>query len=250
MQPTDFFPKWLRGLILGFAAVAFAVGVIAVFVTSNDTGTAALLAVSVVLLALAIFADRISSIEAGGMKLVLVAAEQLARADAAAGEGRDADAARLRESAKTLLAMAGPVSSDLEKVRRTMTSSWERVATLEALMSQARTLANTDISAQDVRRLFYTNTEGNRITAIGIMQARPELADMECLTDSVHKSRSAFEQYQALRAVSETVSQLSDGSPLRDNLLAMVEEALTRGVISPGDSDRRELAEQILRSKQ
>lgn len=64
-MPKVFFPKWLRFLILGFAAVAFAVGAIALFVTSNDTGTAALLAVSVVLFALAIFADRISSIEAG-----------------------------------------------------------------------------------------------------------------------------------------------------------------------------------------
>ena len=249
MKPTVFFPKWLRGLILGFAAAAFIVGVIALFVTSNDAGTAALLAISVILFALAIFADRIASIEAGGMKLVLVAAEQLALADAAAGEGRNAEAARLRESAKTLLAMASPVSSDLERIRRTMAPGWERTNTLETVMGRARALANTYTSAQDVRHLFFAGTEEDRITAVGIMQARPELADVECLTDAVLHSRSAFEQYQALSAVLENVSLPPDGSRRREDLMAMVGEALSGGSISPGESDRRDLAEQILRSK-
>lgn len=82
------------------------------------------------------------------------------------------------------------------------------------------------------------------------MQAWPDLADITCLTDAVRRSRSAFKQYQALRAVKEAVSRPSDGSPRRDDLIAMVDEALTQGSVSPGDSDRRELAEQILRSKQ
>lgn len=78
-----------------------------------------------------------------------------------------------------------------------MPSSWERTAVLEELMHQARGLASAVTSAQDVRRLFDTGTDGDRFSAIGIMQARPEFADLESLTAAVIRSRSAFEQYQA-----------------------------------------------------
>lgn len=230
------------------AAVSFALGVLAVFITENDAGSASLLAVSVALLALVVLADRISSFEAGGVKLGLAAADQLARADVAAQEGRVADAAQLRESAMSLLALADPVSSSLERVRRTMPSSWERTAELEKLMLRARALATADTSPQEVRRLFTSGGDGDRISAIGIMQARPEFADADCLTDAVVSSRSAFEQYQALKAVDAAVSALPDGSPVRDALLAMVADALSWDSVLPSGSDRRGVAEQIMRS--
>ncbi|GAA4885105.1 hypothetical protein [Serinicoccus chungangensis] len=179
------------------------------------------------------------------MKLELLAADQLALADVAAREGRDVEAAQLRESAMTLLAAARPVSSNLEMIRRTMPSSWQRTTVLEELMHQARGLANAGTSAQEVKRLFDTGTDGDRVSAIGIMQARPEFADLDCLAAAVMRSRSAFEQYQALRAVDEAVSRLPQDSALRADLLTMVADALARDTLLRDSSDRRHLAERL-----
>lgn len=243
-----FFPGWLRGLTLAFAGLSFALGVIALFSTSNDTGSAALLAVAVALLALGVFAERITTVEAAGVKLELLASKQLDEADIAEQAGRVEEAARLRESAAMLLAASGSVSSRIEDVRQRMPSSWERTEVLEQLMRQARELAPSVSSAEDVDHLFETGRDGNRMAAIAVMQARPEFARPTALAAGVMDSRSAFEQYQALRAIELALLRLPHDSQLRPELFSIVENAMRLNSDLQESSDRRTLAARILSS--
>src|SRR4051812_40516237 len=148
--------------VMARAGVAFAgvglliTGAIGVFVSTNSAGTAALVAAGLVLLAMAIYGDRITAIEGGGLKLQLqeAAASRLAAANEAEAEGDLVSASKLRDEAVQLIDAAQSVASAYEAVRSGSVSSWNRTARLESLVQQAKDLINMGQSPEAVEQLF------------------------------------------------------------------------------------------------
>lgn len=218
-----------------------ATGAVAVFVSTNTTGTAALIAAGVVLVAIATYGDRIETVEAAGVKVAL---SKLAAADRAEAAGDVATADRLRGEAADLLEEARSLATRYKTIRATKASSWERTAQLEALLRQSHALAAT-YSPKAVRELFRSGDEGNRIIALGMMTANPDLADAEVVAQAVSNSRTAFEQYHALKAA-ETLANLRP----RAEGMALVREALQQmlssGKFEAAGSDRGNVARRVL----
>ncbi len=202
-----FFPAWLRYATLGLAALSFVVGAVAVFTTTNEIGTAAMVAASAGLIVVVVFADRIQTFEAGPIKATLPrqAAKQLEQAGMAEARGNVDEAHRLRESARILLDGAAPPVSTRLNTRQTEEPGQKLTGMQHLLMSHTRALAVASTSADTVRALFGEGSDGDRLTAIAIMQARPELADPKTLKAAVVDARSAHEQYQALVAIEKVV---------------------------------------------
>src|SRR4051794_25854021 len=233
-------------VITGIVGVGLLVtGSIAVFTSKNTTGTAALIAAGVLVMAIAIYGDRIESFEGLGVKLQMAAASKLEAARKAEAAGDQEKAERLRAEAQQLLDSARSVARQYESIRATQASSWERTAQLEALVRQSHALA-AGYSPEAVRELFRTGDEGNRIVAIGMMAARPELADPATITDAVIGSRSAFEQYHALRAA-RALATRQPRPPGTASMVEAIQAALTSGIIDP-HSDRERLAREVIGS--
>lgn len=244
-QPS-FFPAWLRYATLGLAALSFVVGAVAVFTTDNEIGTAAMVAASAGLILVVVFADRIQTLEAGPIKATLPrqAAKQLEQAGAADARGDHDQAQRLRESARILLDGTAPVSTRLDTLL-TQEPGPKRTGMQQLLMSHTRALAQASTSADTVRALFGEGSDGDRLTAIAIMQARPELADPKTLTSAVVDARSAHEQYQALVAIEKVVDAASE-SPESEALVNVVREALHTDAGVSDSTNRRAVAERIV----
>jgi hypothetical protein len=234
-------------LVIGGASLLVA-GAVAVFVSTNATGTAALIAAGVALIAVAAYGDRIESVEAAGMKFQLTqaAASQLAAADKAEAEGNLDQATRLRSEAARLLEAAQSAATSYEQIRATRASSWERTAQLESLVNQqARDLASAFPTPEVVRELFASGKEGNRVLAIVMMHVAPELASSDAIAEAITAPRTAFEQYHALVAA-EALANFSPSPVGLDDVRRAVEAALATGRLDAWDSDRGQVARRVL----
>jgi hypothetical protein len=220
-----------------------ATGAVAVFVATNTTGTAALIAAGLVLVAIATYGDRIQSFEAAGIRVVLnEVAEKLEAAGAAEAAGDLDTANRLRSEAAQLLEAARSVATRYETIRATMGPGWERTERLEELIQQeVRALSGAVSSREAVRELFRAGKDGYRIVAIGMMSANPALADPETIAEAITTPRSAFELYHALRAA-EVLARRPLG---RDAVRDAVDRALKSDKFTE-DSDRGRLAHRVL----
>jgi hypothetical protein len=147
--------------VVGLAALA--AGAVAVFATADGTGSAALVAAGVALLALAILGERIESLDTPGVKLKLYQASRRlsAEADAAEAAGDTDAAARLRAQAEQLRSIADPIAIRYEALRRDQPSGLARTIQLEAQIAQARDVARQGRSwdRQAVRGLFDSGSE-------------------------------------------------------------------------------------------
>jgi hypothetical protein len=244
-------PIRLAATALGIAALV--TGAVAVFNTSNGSGTAALLAIGLALLVIAAFGHRIVKLRGAGVEVELArvavrsAAVQLeAAATRAELHGDDESATALRAQAEAVLdlaQLAAPAASAYEQLRQTMDSGWERTMKQQEIVNQARTAARErDHDPAEVRALFNSGKVGNRIYALGLMQEDPRVRDFAATLEAIRGSRSAFEQYTALRLAEEMLTDLSaeERDELRRTLVAE-----RRRYITPG-TDRWPIAERIL----
>lgn len=174
-RSSSLFQPWLR-LVLGtLGAVSIGAGVTAVFVTVNGTGTAVLLALGGILLALAVLGDRI----------------------------------RLRAEGSALLKTAGPIASEYRILRGSMPVGKERTAALDRLVERARKLADKRrYEPAEVSSWLRGNSEGKRIMALAMMEAKPELRDFEAVLAAVRDPSSAFEHYHAMRVAKCMIADL------------------------------------------
>lgn len=78
-------------------------------------------------------------------------------------------------------------------------------------MDIARTIARMtpELTAEKVAGIFRSGGE-NRVVALAYIQARPELYSINVVEDAIRGSRSAFEQYQAIKAARETIGRHPD----------------------------------------
>jgi hypothetical protein len=239
-------PGSTRALLGTLGAVSFGLGGYAVFVTDNEVGTGVLLAFGGVLLVLALLGDRVESFELGGaaLRLRAEAAERLALAEESELDGDPQTAARLRAEARSLLALAGPIAHDYRRARRTKRSGPDRTRTLRRITDRAGRLAEqVSFDPTEVSRWLRRGTEEERVVAIAMMRARPELRDLDAVVDAVEFPCSPFEQYTALRLATEVAHDL-DAEQRAE--LARVVTVQSRSARFRRDADRRHLAEALL----
>jgi hypothetical protein len=234
----------MRVLLGLLGAGSFGTGVYALFVTENDVGTGVLLAFGGVLIVLALLGNRLESVELGGAKLRLQAAERYVRADEAERAGDPATADRLRAEAQALLEAAGPIADEYRWLRGTMPSGARRTTAMTRLVERARRLAEErEFDPVEVARWLRDGTDEQRVTALAMMQARRELRDADALLAAVREPRSPFEHYLALELA---LAMLDDLDPARRSRLAdILTVHRTSGTFATGP-DRRLLSTAIL----
>jgi hypothetical protein len=234
-------------LLLGLlGAGSFGAGVLAVFVTENGTGSAVLLAFGGGLLVLALLGNRIESLEFGGAKLRLraAAARRFQLAEESEQRGDAAEAARLRAEGAALLEAAGPIAADYRSVRSSMRSGPDRTRALEEVVARARRLAaEKPFDPVEVARWLREGSDEERITALGMMQEKPQLRDFAAVVAAIEHHRSSFEQYHALLLASLMVDDLDQAE--RRRLAGAVRSV--QGIRFRRDADRWRLSEEILR---
>ena len=166
-------------------------------------------------------------------------------ADRVEAQGNHEEASTLRrEAADLLLLMASP-SADYATARRIHPAGTYRTYQLEDIMSSARDLARSaTITQESIRELFHSGSEGNRISAIAIMQTNPKIVDVELAIDAIQNSRSAFEQYQSLIALK---SGIEDGKVFTELEIHSIRNAFETARM-PIKSRRRVVADEILKT--
>ncbi|MFD7629912.1 hypothetical protein ACFV7Q_28485 [Streptomyces sp. NPDC059851] len=213
--------------------------------TQNGTGSAALIVFGGVLLLLALLGSGIESLEFGGatLRIRAAAAERFALAEESERRGDIATARELRAEARTLLDAAGPMAADYGSVRGSMRAGASRTRALEEVTARARRLAQEQsFESAEVLRWLRDGTDEQRITALAMMQARPELRNFEATLAAVTNPRTPFEQYHAMRLALQMIDELDTGQARR---LAEAVEA-QRGIRFRRDPDRVRLREAIL----
>lgn len=243
---TVWFTPALRTLTVLLGAGSFGLGAFAVFATQNGTGAAALIVFGGVLLLLALLGNRVESLEFGGatLRLRAAAAERFALAEESERLGDTATAHQLRAEARTLLDAAGPIAADYSSVRGSMPPGAARTRALEDVIARARRLAQEQsFESAEVLRWLREGTEEERITALAMMQAKPELQNFEAALTSISHPRSPFEQYHAMRLALQMVDGL-DGVQVRRLAETMEKQ---KGIRFRRDPDRARLREEILR---
>lgn len=245
-MPSHPFSATLRVILGLLGAGSFGTGILAVFVTENGTGTGVLLIAGIVLLVVALLGNRIESLEFGGARLKLraAAAERFALAEESARRGDDDAADRLRAEAQALLDAASPIAAEYRSVRGSMRAGPERTRAMERVVARARRVATEQsFEPEEVLRWFQQGSEEERITALGMMQAKPELRSFEAVLGGIEHSRSAFEQFHAMVLATYMLDGLDAAQASR--LAEAVESQ--RGWRFRSDAERWQLSEQILR---
>jgi hypothetical protein len=237
-----FVPLRLAAAVVGLLVLTS--GVVAVFVTDTEAGSASLLALGGLVLAVAIFSDRIESIEFAGAKLGLrdLARERFALAAARERQGDHKAAAALRMQAHALQRLAGTYG----QIRRSMRGGPERTRILDDVMRQARELAaSTDLDPSEIWTWFDEGAAEGRIIALGLMEGDDRLCDFFCALDAIEHSRSPFEQYYGLRVARKMLPGLS--ALERDWLAAAISQARqSKGFCI--DSSRMSVSREISRA--
>ena len=238
--------RWAMGLSGAGLLVA---GAVAVFTTSNGSGTAALIAAGVVLIVVALLAERLESVEAAGLKLGIraqaAAHDREHAADLAEGKGDLEEAERLRREAAELREVAAATGRTYERIRSHMGSGWHRTQRIEELLEDAMRTAPQSSHADIVRELFDEGTDGSRVVSLKLMQRDPRTAYVPALCSAITEPRSAMEQWQALSAAARAVDHgLSDGE--QEELRHVIVVALDTGRIRAEDSDRHAVAQRLV----
>lgn len=254
-RPPRFATATSTAARVGASALGIALlttGAVAVFVTTNSVGSSALIASGTVVIALALFANQLESLEGGGFKIQLGAvASKLEKARLADAAGDTEEAAKLRAEAQLLVAAMEPIAAKYEQIRQSSPYGRERTEKMAELVQQARQMAKLGfVSPEAIEQLFNSGQDGNRIMALGLMRVEPKFANENIVVEVIRQPRSSFEQYQALRVSQDLVR----GKPSPGELKAVREAiavAEANGSLRTGsDHSRSNIADQILKAMQ
>ena len=92
--------------------------------------------------------------------------------------------------------------------------------------------------------MFEHGGDGDRVYALVLMHEDPATGNLECVLDAISKSRSAFEQYQALSTAYKMASHLNSSD--RNRLADSIKRQMNRGGHITPSTDRWGIANQIL----
>ena len=137
------------------------------------------------------------------------------------------------------------IATDYERVRESERSGPRRTVMLEDQIRRARSQAGSrEHDAASVAKMFIDGTEGERIAALGTMQADHSVADANVIVSGIENSRSAFEQWHALVLASDVWDALTEEDRAKV-LHAIHGEMQPHGYLQPW-TDRYGLAQQII----
>ena len=178
-------------ILLGLALAG--TGVAAVFTTDSDAGAAALLGVGVLLVLFGAVGDRLESLRYGDLELVL-----RRKADEAEERG-DVQAARvLRQAADTIGERVARAAKSYKAVRE-MPPGRERTTKLDQIVGEGKRAAyDREIDEEEVLSVLWTGSAGARAWALGVLQARPELATTRAVLEALERPEHMHDQYHAL----------------------------------------------------
>ncbi|WP_146847495.1 hypothetical protein [Cellulomonas terrae] len=193
-----------------------------------------------------VLADRITTLEAGGVKVQLgQVAGKLEAAELADQSGDHELAARLRHEAVELITGNAAQTAQFSQTRQAP-SGWRRTAELERQMhrwaDEARTMSPTRASLEGV---FADGSEANRAMALAMMTGAPSAASYTTAIDAITAPRSAFEQYHGL-VVARLLASRNPTADETQRLREVVQVALQSGALGAPNSDRVTLAKRIL----
>lgn len=251
--PVTRVPTSVR-VLCGIGGTALvALGCVAVFTSDNGAGTAAVIAAGIALLLVAVLADRITAVEAGGVKVQLGAvARKLDEADEAESEGDHERAAVLRDEARALLVGN---ADDIARFARTRRSSpgWRRSAAQELQVRAWADAAKASRPSRETLEALYEHgsdddpgtPEGRHIMALAMMTGYPPAASHAAAIRAITEPISALEQYHGL-AVAHVLALHDPASPETHALRQVVADGLAAGRLGHADSDRVALARRVL----
>ncbi|MGW5240934.1 hypothetical protein ACWEOW_18530 [Monashia sp. NPDC004114] len=151
----------------------------------------------------------------------------MTKAQRASSEGDVDTANQLREEAQNLIERRTEIAQDYEMTRLNMRPGTERTRQMERSVEAARNLAKQiSLEPDHVADLLRGERAGDHILALGFMEARPELVDVDLLVKTISNPSSNFEQYHALRAGLGAMPRLSPGD--REKLAQAAVEARPR----------------------
>lgn len=182
----------------------------------------------------------------GSVETVLPVGAALLRA---AGRPAEADALAQRIATIDAKWQLEKFIDEYSAIRVNMPPGEDRTRTMTRLLYVPIGLARNGESRElDVHDAWARGEDGSRMFAIGMMQGDPDLLSPEIMYDAIRNSRSAFEQFNALKAVAglpetrlidprvlQAVVEEMSGQPRQDGTRAWLE-----------GSDRRRLATLIL----
>ncbi|RFA15592.1 hypothetical protein B7R22_06480 [Subtercola boreus] len=185
---------------------------------------------------------------------------RLIGADVAEGAGDVVLARRLRDEALRLTAAAESPASQAVSTGAALGGAGHagaerggagaptgngRTSALQTSVDRGHRLAKRPaLRRDDVRKLTTSRDEGKRVTALAIIQRRPELGSLEVLVAAMTGTKSAFEQHQGLQAA---LAAVDAGTLDVDELAALKHEV--RGQLAAGriaGAEPSSVAEQIL----
>jgi hypothetical protein len=248
---------WIRVIAALGGTTLLVLGVVATFVADNDVASTGLAAFGIVLLLFALLGDRISSLRLGNVEVQLLYAHLLkAKGDIAVAEGDVETGTKLREQAAEIALQASsraaalpeatmdapttPVSSDYEALRLQQAPGPKRTAAMERLIARARRDAKEGrYSKADVEKLA-AGDDGERVEALAVIQERPEWGPLDFVISAIEHSRSAFEQYHALKAAEAMLNGLNENERRR------LADVCRSAPFLDTPSDRRALRDRLL----
>jgi hypothetical protein len=222
----------------------FGTGVLAVFVTENGTGAAALLGIGAAFVAFGALGDRLESVDLGAVKLSIrdMARETFSLARRAEELGDTQAATRLRAVGEELEELA----DEYRRIRSSMPPGKERTKPMDEVVARAAALAGTDdIDPEAVADWFRLGKDEDRVIALGLMLGSPRLRDFDCALAAIERGSTPFEIYHGLFLVAVMVDTLSLGR--REQLRRAVSKIL-RGRLARRDTHIRKLAEKITKA--
>lgn len=173
---------------------------------------------------------------------------KLAEAEEAEESGDKGRASELRREAVNIITAAAPVAERYLELRNKQKGSAARTDAMEDVVANARRMAPAmPVHPDAVRALFWDGDDGQRVSALGLMQGRIDLADVGAVIEAIANSHSAFEQFHGLKlamALATADGALDDGN--RARLLDAVRQALEGPRQHLLDQERRELAGRII----
>ena len=159
--------------------------------------------------------------------------KQAAVADAPAPGAESSDSVALQDRLRDL-------ATDYTERRDQLDPGWDRTGVLTAIVEEASALAQPADVGNFLEEL-WNESDGGRVIALGVLAAKPSLEYFGLLNMSVAESKSAFEQYMALKVLRPLASQLDQeqAEQLQDSIETLNEDEEFFG------TDRFGLASQI-----
>jgi hypothetical protein len=147
---------------------------------------------------------------------------------------REAGEARHRgdlERAEVLERAADTIGQRVERTARSYTSvrgampaGRARTEAMDEIIAAAQADARTiDLDADEVLSRLWTGSPGARVWALGVLQARPDLASTRAVLEAVSRPDEMFDQYHALVLANQFVQLPTTHAQARKRVAGAVE---------------------------